>query len=218
MSILDNIKPTSLRSGDSLRAMSGASSSDLFNPQPYRYALLLGSDNTFDIDIRWKYALEMLFSSYGNFCIARQNDDPESFEQWKLATYKRHNIVIMFNFFGNPLRQARMIRSLCIIVQQAMKRDYDIIPLYRFFLKADPTHRGISEVWWPPKNFDGNVIKQIASRTATSDIKVRAIQDVVMGYLYLNEFYHKEHYYERVKQRLDKLRPYQMQSWFFDGQ
>ena len=218
MSILDQLETTVIRPAKTLCEESGNAGTDIFNPGPYRYALYIGTDdNTFSLDVDTRSALMMLFGSYGDVRIARVKDDPESARRWKIKTYKTNEIVVMFSFFGNPMSQARMIRSLCIILTTVTTINHDALTIYRIFIKCDPTHRGELDVWWPPKSqIPEAAIKHIASRTSYADAKTREIEDIAVGWFHFERFtFNERDYYNRVKERLERFYKIEWKSWFF---
>lgn len=221
MSILDEIKQTHINSSEILRDESKTDDFDIFNPEPYRFALYIGTDDeTFNLDVDTRSAIKALFGSYGDVRIAKISDNPKSARRWKIysSSTKPNEIVIMFNFFGNSMSQARMIRSLCIILLSITTINHDPLTLYRMYIKCDPTHRNNPNVWWPPTtSFNISTVKLIASRTSYVDVKTKEIEHFGMRNFHFEPFTNIKHdYYDKIMARLERFKPGEMRSWFND--
>ena len=225
MSLLDNIETKKLLASEEVRqSMVSVNLTDAFNPQRYKYALLIGADEHSNwIPYPTEMQFEQLFSGYGDFRIQWMSVNVsdceplvENAKQWGITTYKNDNYIVMFNFRGNQLVQARMIISLCAIVKRCIEHMLlDSQPLIRTYIKCDPTHRGNHDVWWAPRAaVPEALITHIASRTAMADVKTREIEDFASGYFHFgNRDYD---YIEKVQKRLERMRPNRVKSWFFD--
>ena len=205
MSFLDIIKRIESNSVEQA-SESSFKNTDIFNPAQYQYAIVISSSyENFVVDDISQAALLTLFSPYGDVLFANKDDDPESFKHWKLLDSGNNARVLMFNFFGNSLTEARMIYSLCTILKRIYSYSFLISskPLIcQTFIKCDPTHRNNIKVWYPPiGRIEPNHIKNVTFNSFSSADRMTHIQH--FGARYFNFKYYKN-YYQDFEERIIK--------------
>ena len=211
MSFLDNIKRIESNSAEQARE-SNFKDTDIFNPAHYQYAIVISSAyENFVVDDLSQAALLTLFSPYGDVLFANRDDDPESFKRWKLLDAGNNAHVLMFNFFGNSLTEARMIYSLCTILKKIYSYSFLISskPLIcQTFIKCDPTHRNNIKVWYPPVGrIEPNHVKNVTFNNFSSADRMAHIQHFGVRYFHFEYYKTINHdFEERIVRHIERRR------------